>query len=187
MHGTRTATNIASEQHRMDTSATEGTVPGTSNTPDEGDSAPKSKRASLKRTGGKLTNEKPKKRKRTRPAPLGYRVEQGEDMLLVISSTTSDYERSAWAPPKKGRKKKKLTKAKLKAVQSKKKKKSSTPGTKPKLENIPVSSDTKEDTTLNVPQDTEDHRWGQSVPEEVLISIFQLVVNQDGAVPFLCR
>ncbi|KAM3864473.1 F-box/LRR-repeat protein 6-like [Diretmus argenteus] len=32
-----------------------------------------------------------------------------------------------------------------------------------------------------------DHRWGPSLPEEVLVYIFQMVVIQDGAVPFLCR
>ncbi|KAM3858932.1 F-box/LRR-repeat protein 6-like [Diretmus argenteus] len=32
-----------------------------------------------------------------------------------------------------------------------------------------------------------DHRWGLSLPEEVLVHIFQMVVIQDGAVPFLCR
>ncbi|XP_074543667.1 F-box/LRR-repeat protein 6 isoform X2 [Halichoeres trimaculatus] len=168
----------------------EDTVPSTSNTPEEGDNAPKPKKASLKRTSSKPTNAKPKKRKKSRPASLGYRVEQGEDMLLVISSTASDYERSAWAPPKKGSKKKKLTKAKLKAAQSKKKKKKTTtkPRTKPKLEVTPVIRDTKkEDSTLIVSQDAGDHRWGQSVPEEVLINIFQMVVIQDGAVPFLCR
>ncbi|CAJ1082774.1 F-box/LRR-repeat protein 6 [Xyrichtys novacula] len=157
---------------------TEDTEPSTSDTP-------KPKKVSLKRPAGELKNAKPKKRKKTRssrPAPLGYRVEQGEDMLLVISSTTSDYERSVWAPPKKGRKKKKL-KAKLKAGQSKKKK---TTRTKPKLEMLPVVKE-KQDTTFFVPQHTEDHRWGQSVPEEVLINIFQMVVVQDGAVPFLCR
>ncbi|KAM3858596.1 F-box/LRR-repeat protein 6 [Diretmus argenteus] len=32
-----------------------------------------------------------------------------------------------------------------------------------------------------------DHRWGLSLPEEVLVYIFQMVVIQEGAVPFLCR
>lgn len=32
-----------------------------------------------------------------------------------------------------------------------------------------------------------DNRWGQSLPEEVLVSIFQMLVVQNGAVPFLCR
>lgn len=175
----------------MDPSETEergeDTMPSTSNTPGEGDNAPKPKKTSLKRSAtSKPATAKPKKRRKTRPAPLGYRVEQGEDMLLVISSTTSDYEHSAWAPPKKGSKKKKPTKAKLKGAKSKRKKIS--PRFKPKLETILTNTkDTKEDAILSVPQDAEDQRWGQSIPEEVLINIFQMVVIQDGAVPFLCR
>ncbi|XP_038126673.1 F-box/LRR-repeat protein 6 [Cyprinodon tularosa] len=30
-------------------------------------------------------------------------------------------------------------------------------------------------------------RWGQHLPEEVLVYIFQMVAAEDGAVPFLCR
>ncbi|XP_034559997.1 F-box/LRR-repeat protein 6 [Notolabrus celidotus] len=162
----------------------EDAAPSTSNTPGEGDDGPKPKKASLKRTAGQPPKAKPKKRRKARPAQLGYRVEQGEDMLLVISSTTADYEGSVWAPPRKGSKKKKLIKAKLKAGQKKKKKK--TLRAKPTLEIIPVDT-VKKDTTLFLPQEAGDHRWGQSVPEEVLINIFQMVVIQDGAVPFLCR
>uniref|UniRef100_A0A3B5MYH8 F-box domain-containing protein n=1 Tax=Xiphophorus couchianus TaxID=32473 RepID=A0A3B5MYH8_9TELE len=33
----------------------------------------------------------------------------------------------------------------------------------------------------------EEDRWGQLLPEEVLVNIFQMLVVQDGAVPFLCR
>uniref|UniRef100_A0A3B4XZE0 F-box and leucine rich repeat protein 6 n=1 Tax=Seriola lalandi dorsalis TaxID=1841481 RepID=A0A3B4XZE0_SERLL len=119
----------------------------------------------------------------SRPAQLGYTVHQGEDMLLVISSTTSQYDGSAWTPQKKGSKKKKLTKRKLKGNQIKKKK---TVCAKPKPANDPVTK-TEEDVALFVPQKAMDHRWGQSLPEEVLINIFQMVVVQDGAVPFLCR
>uniref|UniRef100_UPI0037E744E1 F-box/LRR-repeat protein 6 n=1 Tax=Semicossyphus pulcher TaxID=241346 RepID=UPI0037E744E1 len=164
----------------------EDAAPSTSNTSGQGDDEPKPKKASLKRTAGEPANAKSKKRKKvrvSRPAPLGYTVEQGEDMLLVISSTTSQYDGSAWTPPKKAKKKKKLTKAKIKAVQSKRKK---TASVKPKLVVMPVAKE-KEDTTLFVPPEATDHRWGQSVPEEVLINIFQMVVVQDGAVPFLCR
>ncbi|XP_041810657.1 F-box/LRR-repeat protein 6 isoform X2 [Chelmon rostratus] len=164
----------------------EGTAPSTSNSPGQGEAGPKPKKVSLKRATSKPTNAKAKKRKKarvSRPAQLGYTVHQGEDMLLVISSTTSQYDGSAWTPPKKGSKKKKLTKGKVKAIQIKKKK---TARAKPKLVNNPVAKE-KEDTDLCVPQKATDHRWGQSLPEEVLINIFQMVVVQDGAVPFLCR
>ncbi|XP_070840330.1 F-box/LRR-repeat protein 6 [Chaetodon trifascialis] len=165
----------------------EDTAPSTSNSPALAEDGPKPKKVSpLKRAAGKPTNAKAKKQKKarvSRPAQLGYTVHQGEDMLLVISSTTSQYDGSAWTPPKKGtKKKKKLTKGKVKAAQMKKK----TARAKPKLENNPVAKE-KEDTDLFVPQTATDHRWGQSLPEEVLINIFQMVVVQDGAVPFLCR
>ncbi|XP_060916504.1 F-box/LRR-repeat protein 6 [Labrus mixtus] len=164
----------------------EDTAPSTSKTSGQhGQDAPKPKKASLKRTTGEPKNAKSKKRKKPRVSQPGYRVEQGEDMLFVISSTTSQYEGSAWKPPKKGSKKKKLTKGKSKAGQSGRKKTVRAP--KPKLEAIPAEKTEKTDVAFFVPQDAMDHRWGQSVPEEVLINIFQFVVTQDGAVPFLCR
>uniref|UniRef100_A0A3Q3FKE0 F-box and leucine rich repeat protein 6 n=1 Tax=Labrus bergylta TaxID=56723 RepID=A0A3Q3FKE0_9LABR len=163
----------------------EDTAPSTSKTSGHGQDAPKPKKASLKRTTGEPKNAKSKKRKKPRVSQPGYRVEQGEDMLFVISSTTSQYEGSAWKPPKKGSKKKKLAKGKSKAGQSVRKKTVRAP--KPKLVAVPVEKTEKTDVTFFVPQDAMDHRWGQSVPEEVLINIFQFVVTQDGAVPFLCR
>lgn len=158
----------------------EDTAPSTSG---QGEDGPKPKKVSLKRKPTNVKAKKQKKARVSRPAQLGYTVHQGEDMLLVISSTTSQYGGPAWTPPKKGSKKKKLTKGKRKATQIKKKK---TARAKPKPANSPVAKE-KEDTNLFVPQKTTDHRWGQSLPEEVLINIFQMVVVQDGAVPFLCR
>lgn len=160
------------------------TVPSTSDTSGQGEDGPRPSKAILKRSAGKTANIKAKKQKKTRasrPAQLGYTVQQGEDMLLVISSSTSQYDGSAWTPPKKGSKKRKLAKGKRKASQIKKKTRA-----KPKLDNDPADNK-KEDTNLFLAQDTTDHRWGESLPEEVLINIFQMVVIQDGAVPFLCR
>ncbi|XP_042362530.1 F-box/LRR-repeat protein 6 [Plectropomus leopardus] len=184
------------KQHMMDppeaeastnTERREDTAPSTSNASDQGEDGPKPKKASLKRKADKPTNAKTKKHKKarvSRPVPLGYTVHQGEDMLLVISSSTSQYDGSAWTPPKKGsKKKKKLMKGKVKTNQIKKKK---TVCAKPKVNSIPVAKE-EEDINLFLPQKAADHRWGQSLPEEVLISIFQMVVDQDGAVPFLCR
>lgn len=164
----------------------EDAAPSTSNTSGQSKDEPKSKTSSLKRRAGKPTNAKAKKQKKARvprSAQVGYTIHQGEDMLLVISSTTSHYNGSAWTPPRKKSKKKKLSKGKLKASQIKKRK---TVRSKPQVENNPVVK-MEEDTTVFVPQKTTDNRWGQNLPEEVLINIFQMVVNQDGAVPFLCR
>ncbi|XP_034455562.1 F-box/LRR-repeat protein 6 isoform X1 [Hippoglossus hippoglossus] len=179
----------------MDSSAAEAstpserkddTAPSTSNKTARGGDGPKSKKASLKRKAGEPNNAKTKKQKKarvSRPARLGYTVHQGEDMLLVISSSTSQYDGSAWKPQKKGGKKKKLAKGKLKVA---KKEKKPTVRAKPKPASNPVPKP-EEGAAVFVPEKPADHRWGESLPEEVLVNIFQMVVVQDGAVPFLCR
>ncbi|TMS18254.1 F-box/LRR-repeat protein 6 [Larimichthys crocea] len=156
----------------------EDNTASTSNTSAQGEDGPKPKKAK--------TEKKVKKKGRVfRAAKLGYTVHQGEDMLFVISSSSSQFNGLPWSPPKKKIKKKKRTKGKVKTVQIKKKKKVRA---KPKPADNPVPSfQEKEETNLFVPQKTADHRWGESLPEEVLINIFQMVVGQDGAVPFLCR
>lgn len=161
-------------------------VPSTSNASSQGDNDRKLKKASKKRSSDEPKNHKAKKRKLTRvvrPVQPGYTVHEGEDMLLVISSSTSQYGGSAWVPKRKGGKRKKLTKGKGKPTQTKKKK---VVRAKPKLLEPQVVME-KEDTSLFVPEKATDHRWGQRLPEEVLINIFHMVVAQDGAVPFLCR
>ncbi|KAM9838943.1 F-box/LRR-repeat protein 6 [Aulostomus maculatus] len=158
------------------------TAAGTSNASGQGDNRPKS----MKRKSGEPKErkaKKPKKGRVQRSAGPGYTVHQGEDMLLVISSSTSQYDGSVWAPKKKGSKKKKLSKGKGKTVQVKKR---NTVGAKSKLVKAPVTEE-KQVPLLFEPEKATDQRWAQSLPEEVLINIFQLVVVQDGAVPFLCR
>lgn len=98
-------------------------------------------------------------------------------MLLVISSATSQYDGSAWAPPKRANRKRKLSKG---------------TGTRRKRALYPkpkTGSDAAAQEAALVPaaEDGGDPRWGQTLPEELLISIFQMVVVQDGPVPFLCR
>lgn len=146
-----------------------------------------SPKPSLKRkrdtTTQKKAGKKPKKSRPARTAQLGYTVHQGEDMLLIVSSSSSQYSR--WVKPKKGKKKKKLAKNKKGSALTKKK---TTLRPKPKpVMKIPVIEEKKEDTALLVPLEATDNRWGEGLPEEVLIHIFQKIVIQDGAVPFLCR
>nr|XP_057903612.1 F-box/LRR-repeat protein 6 isoform X2 [Doryrhamphus excisus] len=117
-----------------------------------------------------------KKARVNRVAQPNYTVHEGEDMLLVISSSTAQYDGSAWAPKRKGCKKRKVTKGKGKSIPTKRKKLMSAPVVKQK-EEIP-------EFVLEAPSD---HSWGQMLPEEVLVNIFKMVVTQDGAVPFLCR
>lgn len=177
----------------MDSSAAEsqthaerrdGSPPHTSGTSGFREDGSKSKKESLKKTTSKTANTKSKKQRKarvSRTAHLGYTVQQVEDMLLVISSSTSQYDGSVWTPPKRGNKKRKLNKGKGKAIQTKKNKEVCV---KPKIQSHPTVSD---DSSVNVAQNSTDYRWGQNLPEELLINIFQMVVNQDGSVPFLCR
>lgn len=159
----------------------EGSTPNTSGL---GKDRSKSNKASLKRTTSKPANKKSRKQQKarvSRPAQLGYTVQQGEDMLLVISSSTSQYDGSVWTPPKRGTNKRKLIKGKGKSILIKKKRAVSS---NPKMESQATA---EEDTCMYVPQNSTDYRWGQNLPEELLINIFEMVVMQDGPVPFLCR
>lgn len=177
----------------MDSSAAEtqthaerrdGSAPSTSSASGLREDGAKSNKESLKRTTSKLTNTKSNKQRKarvSRTAHRGYTVQQVEDMLLVISSSTSQRDGSVWTHPKRGNKKRKLNKGKGKAIQIKKKKEVCA---KPKLRSPPALS---EDSSMYVAQNSTDYRWGQNLPEELLINIFQMVVIQDGAVPFLCR
>lgn len=169
-------------------STREGSTPTTSSAASSelglGDDGSNLNKASLTRTASEPANmksRKPRKARVSRLAQLGYTVQQGEDMLFVISSSTSQYGGSAWTPPKRGSKKRKLTKGMGKVIQMKKKK---PVYTKPKVEGAPTA---KEATHLYVAEHSTDYRWGQVLPEELLINIFQMVVIQDGPVPFLCR
>lgn len=147
-----------------------------------------SPKPSLKRKSGttqKKGGKKPRKSRAPRTSQLGYTVHQGEDMLLIVSCGSSQSEGSAWVKPKKGKKKKKLVKNKKGSVQTQKKK---TVRPKPKpVKTYPQIEEKKEEVALFVPLKASDNRWGESLPEEVLIHIFQKIVIQDGAVPFLCR
>nr|XP_057903613.1 F-box/LRR-repeat protein 6 isoform X3 [Doryrhamphus excisus] len=135
------------------------------------------KNSTLNRNSSQPQKAKMKKKARVnRVAQPNYTVHEGEDMLLVISSSTAQYDGSAWAPKRKGCKKRKVTKGKGKSIPTKRKKLMSAPVVKQK-EEIP-------EFVLEAPSD---HSWGQMLPEEVLVNIFKMVVTQDGAVPFLCR
>lgn len=148
-----------------------------------------SPKPSLKRkaeqTQKKGAKKKPKKWRTSRPAPLGYTVHQGEDMLLIVSSSRSQYEDAAWVKPKKGRKKKKVVKNSKGPVRTKKKT-TVRPKPKPVMKEA-LFEEKKEETALLVPHEASDNRWGENLPEELLVHIFQKIVVQDGAVPFLCR
>ncbi|KAI4891059.1 hypothetical protein NFI96_023920, partial [Prochilodus magdalenae] len=131
----------------------------------------------LKRKADAPKEEKSKKKKKrnVRRAPRpSYTVQEGEDMLLIISNI--DQFDSVWKPKRKGCRKKK---AKMKTTPIKKKKQPTKPRVSKVMEELSVSDVTMEG--------AESSDWGQRLPVEVLVKIFELAVLQDGAVPFLCR
>lgn len=134
----------------------------------------------VKRKADSITNDKSKKKKRknsqrtTRP---NYTVQEGEDMLLIISNISSGD--SIWKPKRKGCKKKKKLKGKNKTSSLQKKRKPA------KIKVADESFDKRVDSD-SAHADGFD-RWGQSLPIEILVKIFQFAVLLDGAVPFLCR
>ncbi|XP_065144928.1 F-box/LRR-repeat protein 6 isoform X1 [Paramisgurnus dabryanus] len=135
----------------------------------------------LKRKADALKNDKSKKKKRKtikRTIRPNYTVQEGEDMLLIISNISSGD--SIWKPKRKGCKKK----------QSKSKSKISPGKTRktPAKIKVPTVREETIDKRVNLESvhDSFD-QWGQSLPIEILVKIFQFAVVQDGAVPFLCR
>lgn len=135
----------------------------------------------LKRKADSITDEKSKKKKRKnsqRTIRPNYTVQEGEDMLLIISNISSGD--SVWKPKRKVCKKKK--------VNAKGKNKTSTVQKKRTPAKIKVTEATV-DKSVDLDSVHADgfDRWGQSLPIEILVKIFQFAVLRDGAVPFLCR
>lgn len=165
---------------RAHASTGEGSTPATSSGPALGDDGPDLNKASLTTTASKPANMKSKKPRRARvprAAPLGYTVQQGEDMLFVIPSSTSQSDGSAWTPPKRGSKRRKLPKGMGKVVRIKRR----------KAAEVEAAAAARGAAGLSGAERSTDYRWGQALPQELLITVFQMVVAQDGPVPFLCR
>ncbi|MEQ2281306.1 hypothetical protein AMECASPLE_028935 [Ameca splendens] len=136
-----------------------------------GENGLRSRKAQLKRSVGSKA-KKAKKARMFRPRQPNYTIQQGEDMLLYITNASSQFESLFWT-----HRSKKVSKAKLLKNQKNK--------PKPKLEKKPVKEE--EEDKFSEHQLESGDSWGQHLPEEVLVNIFQMVVVQDGAVPFLCR
>ncbi|KAG9278926.1 F-box/LRR-repeat protein 6 [Astyanax mexicanus] len=144
---------------------------------------PAKRKEPLKRKAIPLKNEKSKKKKKSKirqPPRPSYTVQHGEDMLLIISNI-NQFD-SVWKPKRKGCKKKK-TKTKITPV----KKKKCPP--KPKVSKAKKEEEEEAPAPdIHVDQlENSEADWGQNLPVEVLVKIFELAVQQDGAVPFLCR
>ncbi|XP_051948315.1 F-box/LRR-repeat protein 6 [Xyrauchen texanus] len=145
---------------------------------------PAKEKEHLKRKADSLKDENGKKkktRKVQRTVRPNYTVQEGEDMLLIISNISSGD--SVWKPKRKRCKKRKIdAKGKSKIVPVKTKK----APVKNKVVKVTEEALDKSVDLDSVLVDSYDH-WGQSLPIEVLVKIFQFAVLQDGAVPFLCR
>ncbi|XP_016136881.1 F-box/LRR-repeat protein 6-like isoform X2 [Sinocyclocheilus grahami] len=159
-------------------STTQSSTAGTSQ------SAPAKRKRLLKRKADSVADDKSKKKQKKtvkRTIRPNYTVQEGEDMLLIISNINSSD--SIWKPKRKGCKKKKITaKGKSKTSANKTKK----APVKAKIPKVTEQAIDKNVDLESVNADSFD-RWGQSLPIEVLVKIFQFAVLQDGAVPFLCR
>ncbi|XP_062342514.1 F-box/LRR-repeat protein 6 [Osmerus eperlanus] len=141
------------------------------------------RKRSLKREASNAPkNVKPKKKKRNtgrRPPRPNYTVQEGDGMLLIISNTSSF---DNVFSPKRRVNKKKLAVRKAKVI--KRKKTNVCPKRVPK-KTPPIKNVERE----VAPYSSEESSgsWGQSLPVEVLVNIFQMLVSENGAVPFLCR
>uniref|UniRef100_A0A096LXK4 F-box and leucine rich repeat protein 6 n=1 Tax=Poecilia formosa TaxID=48698 RepID=A0A096LXK4_POEFO len=100
---------------------------------------------------------KARKAKRARVSRPAFTIQQGEDMLLYISNTSSQSEGLLWTSRRKNVSKAKLLK--------------NTVCSKSRLKRKTV----KEEEEDRFP---EEDRWGQLLPEEVLVNIFQMLVVQ---------
>lgn len=136
------------------------------------------RKAAVKRKADSLKDEKRKKKKRIqRVQRPSYTVQHGEDMLLIISNV-SQFE-SVLKPKRKGCKRKK---AKRRTSSVKRKKEPTKPRGIKATKGVSGN-----DAALGESESALGFDWSQRMPVEVLVKIFELVVLQDGAVPFLCR
>ncbi|XP_062835920.1 F-box/LRR-repeat protein 6 isoform X2 [Anolis carolinensis] len=136
----------------------------------------------------KKRKKKPRRAPRT-PAPHYFVHETDNDMLLIISNVGEAPER-----PLRKTSRRKKGKAKQKKQQQKSSKKQPTNRGK----STKRGSLAKEPGSVGVPeggrevlpvasQSATGSSWGERLPVEILVQIFQAVVASDGAVPFLCR
>ncbi|XP_072531473.1 F-box/LRR-repeat protein 6 [Salminus brasiliensis] len=154
-------------------------APGSEDEVNSAKVGPAKRREPLKRKASSLKPEKSKTKKKSkiRQAPRpSYTVQHGEDMLLIISNI-NQFD-SVWKPKRKRCKKKK---AKTKITPVKKKKCPPKPKVPKAKKEASVSDVHLEEVEGSSPD------WGQNLPVEVLVKIFEMAVLQDGAVPFLCR
>ncbi|XP_068953108.1 F-box/LRR-repeat protein 6 [Petaurus breviceps papuanus] len=123
--------------------------------------------------------QKKKKRKGPRRRPsawVGYHIHEAEDMLLIVPNLEK--------PAPRAHRKKTCHSRKLgqpKVHQSKRH--------RPCRVETPNSADLSLVQGRQSPQDstTSGPGWGDHIPLEILVRIFQVLVASDGAVPFLCR
>ncbi|XP_044514276.1 F-box/LRR-repeat protein 6 [Gracilinanus agilis] len=127
--------------------------------------------------------QKRKKRKSSwrRPsARVGYHIHEAEDMLLIVPNLEEPAPR---AHRKKSCHLKKLARPTINVHQHRRARRGRRVRTP---HNVDLSLEQEkqsppEDSTISGPG------WGNHIPLEILVRIFQMVVASEGAVPFLCR
>ncbi|XP_023659714.1 F-box/LRR-repeat protein 6 [Paramormyrops kingsleyae] len=129
----------------------------------------------------KDSQKKKKKTKLYRRPKVNYTVQEGEDMLFVISNI-NNYD-SIWKPKRKARKRKNTSGGKTKLPPAKIK----TQMAKPQMKKKVMPGQEAALVPVRHCAEGEDDSWSRNLPVELLVNIFQLVLNQEGAIPFLCR
>lgn len=129
----------------------------------------------------KDSQKKKKKTKLYRRPKVNYTVQEGEDMLFVISNI-NNYD-SIWKPKRKARKRKNTSDGKTKLPPAKIK----TEMVKPEMKKKVMPGQEAALVPVRHCAEGEDDSWSRNLPVELLVNIFQLVLNQEGAIPFLCR
>ncbi|XP_067416246.1 F-box/LRR-repeat protein 6 [Emydura macquarii macquarii] len=143
-----------------------------------------------RRPGPRDTSKAPKKKKAARRVVPDYFVhETDNDMLLIISNIGDGQER----PPRKVAKRKQQAPAKKKQLQRvqrnsvaegrKREKGGAPPAKEPALGGQAEESEAATASTRAAAGAS----WGERLPVEILVRIFQPLVASEGAVPFLCR
>ncbi|XP_043832518.1 F-box/LRR-repeat protein 6 [Dromiciops gliroides] len=124
--------------------------------------------------------QKKKKRKSSwrRPsARVGYHIHEAEDMLLIVPNLEESAPR---AHRKKACRLRKLARSKVCQPKCRQPRRVETPNS----EDLSLGQGRQspsQDSTTSGPG------WGDHIPLEILVRIFQVLVASDGAVPFLCR
>ncbi|XP_027713536.1 F-box/LRR-repeat protein 6 [Vombatus ursinus] len=124
--------------------------------------------------------QKKKKRKSSSRRPsarVGYHIHEAEDMLLIVPNLEEPTPR---AHRKKACHLRKLARPKVQQPKCRQPRRVETPNGAD-LSRVPGRQSPPQESATSGPG------WGDHIPLEILVRIFQVLVASEGAVPFLCR